>query len=100
MTITSLLGLGMLYLVLVGILTLLATKRKIGRIRIFFVSLFLTPVAGLLAYMNSEPVYVLELTRYRCQKCSIDFTETMGECPYCRRDGVLSRLQTVVMRTI
>lgn len=100
MTITTFLGLVMLYSLLVGILTLIGSKRKIGRLRVFLLSFFLTPLAGFVAYSLSDPIYVLKLTRYRCPKCGIEFTETIGDCPFCRRDGFVTRLQTVVMRTI
>lgn len=100
MNIGTLLGAIILYLFLVGVLTIIGSKRKIGRVRMFLLSFTLTPLTGLLVYNLSEPVEVLKLTRYRCPKCGIDFTETLGECPYCRRDGLFSRLHTVKMRTI
>lgn len=100
MTIASAIVLILLYFILVGILTLKGSKKKVGWMRMLVVSTFLTPLTGLLVYRYSEPVFVLKLTRYRCAKCGIDFTETMRNCPYCKRDGLITRLYPVVMRTL
>jgi hypothetical protein len=93
-------GIVLLYTLLVFILTMNGSKRKVGRLRIFFVSLILTPLTGLLVYRLSEPIYVLRITRYHCPRCGIDFTESISDCPYCKSDGTSSRLHPMVMRCV
>jgi hypothetical protein len=100
MNISLFTGIVLMYLFLVFVLTMNGSKRKVGRLRIFLVSLLLTPLTGLLVYRLSDPVYVLQLTRYHCPRCGIDFTESISDCPYCRRDGKYSRLHPMVMRCV
>jgi len=64
MTISIFLAFVLLYSLFVGILTLIGSKRKIGRLRLFLLSFFMTPLAGIVAFSLSEPIYVLKLTRY------------------------------------
>jgi len=82
------------------LLTMLGARRKIGRMRLFLIGLFLTPVTGLIVYLTSQPAHLLVFSRYRCERCGVDFTEPLHECPYCRRDGVKTRLQQVEINCI
>lgn len=100
MNITLFTGIVLFYILMVAVLTMNGSRKKIGRLRIFLVSLFLTPLTGFLVYKLSDPVYLLQYTRYRCPRCGIDFTESIHDCPYCRRDGLYSRLHPMVMRSI
>jgi hypothetical protein len=88
------------YSALILVLTFAASQKKIGKLRIFLISLFLTPVVGFFAYRFSEPASLLQYTRYRCPRCGIDFTEPMIDCPYCRRDGEITKLHPMIMRSV
>lgn len=88
------------YAALILVLTLAASQKKIGKLRIFLISLFLTPVVGFFAYRFSEPASLLQFTRYRCPRCGVDFTEPMIDCPYCRRDGEITKLHPMIMKSV
>lgn len=85
----------LLYLTFSVFLTALSTRKKIGRVKTFLLSVFCTPVAGLIAYKLSSPVNVLNIRRYRCTSCNLEFTEPILECPYCRKEGRHSRIRQV-----
>ncbi|MHC1776870.1 MAG: hypothetical protein AB9834_15815 [Lentimicrobium sp.] len=88
------------YCVFILVLTFAASHKKIGKLRIFLISLFFTPLVGFFAYRFSEPASLLHYTRYRCPRCGVDFTEPMIDCPYCRRDGEITKLHPMLMKSI
>lgn len=85
----------LVYLIFVFIVSTFASRRKIGRLKVFFISLFFTPLVGLVFYKLSQPSYVLNFTRFRCPKCVVDFTEPHNDCPLCRKKGQFTRLVVV-----
>lgn len=91
---------GIYYILMIVLVTYAAGSRKIGKLRVFVISLFLTPLAGYVAYRMSAPAELLQYTRYRCPKCGLDFTEPMIDCPYCRRDGEVSKLHPMMMQSV
>lgn len=88
------------YLFLIAVVTFAASNRKIGKSRVFLISVLLTPIAGFIAFRYSDPAELLRYTRYRCPSCGVDFTEPMIDCPYCRRDGEIIKLRPMMMRSI
>lgn len=88
------------YLLLVALVTYAASNRKIGKFRVFLISLLFTPIAGFIAFRYSDPNKLLRYTRYRCPCCGVDFTEPMIDCPYCRRNGEITKLQPMMMQSI
>ncbi len=100
MTFSNIFFIFLYYAALILVLTYAASQKKIGRLRIFLISLFLTPIVGFFAYRFSEPNSILHYTRFRCPRCGIDFTEPMIDCPYCRRDGEITKLHRIAMRSV
>jgi hypothetical protein len=89
-----------LYLLWVLILTALASKRRMGCIRAFFVSLILTPIVGTWLLILSRPVEVLKFVRFRCIRCGVDFTENLHDCPYCKKEGIQTSLTRIDIHSI
>lgn len=88
-----------IYLFLVITVTKLATYKKCGGIRAFFVSLFLTPLIGIL-YVTLSPVKsVLKIIHYRCHHCGLEFTTSHKYCPTCLKDGEKHYLERISMKT-
>jgi len=100
MSISWLLFIGLSYFALILLITAVASRKKVGRLRVFLISIFLTPLAGLFVYKLSEPAYLINLVRYRCHRCGVDFTEPLNECPYCKREGVKTNLSPVKINCI
>lgn len=88
------------YFLLIAVVTYTASNRKIGKFRVFLISLLFTPIAGIIAFRNSDRAEILRYTRYRCPTCGVDFTEPMIDCPYCRRDGEITKLRPRMMQSI
>lgn len=85
----------LVYLILALIISAFANRRKIGRLKVFFISLFFTPLMGFVIYKLSQPSYLQNFTRYRCPECVVDFTEPHKDCPLCRKKGQHTRLIVV-----
>ncbi|HPF64319.1 hypothetical protein [Lentimicrobium sp.] len=73
----------------------MAVRKKIGRLKVLLFSIFLTPLTGLLVYKLSAPAHVLSIQRYRCVRCGVDFTEPIGDCPYCKKEGRHTSLHAI-----
>jgi hypothetical protein len=78
---------GVIYIVLVLVLTVAGSKRKIGGEPIFFISLLFTPFIGLIFLLTSQsaprqnkPDY------YVCPHCGFSFSENKQFCPVCDKD--------------
>ncbi|MCF8303978.1 MAG: hypothetical protein K9I94_11935 [Bacteroidales bacterium] len=100
MTIAIYIAIGLVYLLLVIILTTLAKNKRIGPTRTFFISFFLTPVLGYLAYRSSDPRHVIYSKRYVCQRCGFEYTEDKDMCPNCKKEGYEVDLKQVVRKSI
>lgn len=83
------------YLMAVGILTYLGYQRQVGGTKVFFLSLFLTPIAGMII-LNVSPVLIqYREQRYKCSRCGFEYNEKHPECPFCAEDGVKVPLKTI-----
>lgn len=87
MGIEFLLTAGLLYLVIVFIIFQTSRKYHIKSGYVLLVSLFLTPLAGLIAIMISGKGRLVTIERYVCQRCGLEHTEDHGECPHCLKEG-------------
>ncbi|MEA3503988.1 MAG: hypothetical protein U9R32_02160 [Bacteroidota bacterium] len=74
---------GIVYLFFVIVLANIAGKRKIGGLKVMLISLFLTPLTGLLTILLSKKTNLVHITGYICPKCGYEFTEYMEYCPNC-----------------
>lgn len=100
MTITIYIGGGVVYLTLVIILTSLGGNRRIGRLRTFLISFFLTPILGYIAYTSSDPKQVIHSKRYVCKRCGFEYTKDKDACPNCKKEGYEVELKQVIRKSI
>lgn len=85
------------YLLFVFLVSRLGNRRQIGRRRLFWTSLFLTPVLGLAFYFNSMELKMHPYTErhYKCEKCGYTFAEEYPYCPFCEKEGIKVALKPV-----
>lgn len=85
------------YILVVFLVSLLGSRREIGRRRLFWTSLILTPVLGLAFYFNSQDLKMHPYTEqhYKCEKCGYTFEEAYSHCPFCEKEGVKIELKPV-----
>ncbi len=76
-----------IYIVSVLAVLISSLRRRISRIRLFFISLFLTPVAGSVLLWAADKKIDYEVIRYKCKSCGYTFTENHENCPICEKDG-------------
>jgi len=88
-----------IYLFLVITIAKLGTYKRCGGMKAFFVSLFFTPVFGILYVTVSPLKSVLKIVHYRCHHCGLEFTTHHKYCPSCLKDGEKHRLERISMRT-
>jgi len=77
----------------------LGTYRACGGLRAFIISIFLSPVIGLIYVMSFSGRNVLKITHYRCPSCSLEYTSKYKYCPSCAKDGRKVHLERISMRT-
>ena len=87
------------YIVVVFLFSLLGAKRDIGRRRLFWVSLFLTPVIGLAFLLSSQhrKLTLYKEERFKCVECGYVFSEHHDHCPFCEKEGRKHALKPVNM---
>lgn len=87
------------YLVVVYLFSLLGAKRDIGKRRLFWISLFLTPVIGLAFLLSSQhrKITMYKEQRYKCDVCGYVFSEHHDYCPFCEKEGHQYELKPVNM---
>jgi len=94
-----LIGVILLYIVVVYLFSLLAVKRDIGKRRLFWISLFLTPVIGLAFLLSSQhrKLNLYTEKRFECEECGYVFSEPHEYCPFCEKEGHKHTLKPVNM---
>jgi len=72
-------------------------KREIGKRRLFWVSLFLTPVIGLAIFIGSEQLKMKSYIekKYNCGRCGYVFSDFHESCPFCEKEGIKHQLKLV-----
>ncbi len=87
------------YILVVYLFSLLGARREIGKRRLFWVSLFLTPVIGLAFFLSSQHRKLNMYTeqRYKCEECGYVFSEQHEHCPICEKEGHKHPLKPVNM---
>lgn len=76
-----------IYLLLAVGVAFLGQNRKIGFTQSFGLSLFLTPVVGLMIVAHSTKKITYFEYQYHCPRCGYNFTEERSVCPYCEKAG-------------
>lgn len=89
----------LLYIVVVFLFSRLAEKRDISKRRLFWISLFLTPVIGLAFLLSSQHRKLNMYTeqRFKCERCGYVFSEQHENCPFCEKEGHEVKLKKVNM---
>lgn len=89
----------LIYIVVVYLFSLLGGKRDIGKRRLFWISLILTPVIGLAFLLSSQHRKLTMYTeqRFKCEECGYVFSEKHEFCPHCEKEGNNYRLKPVNM---
>ncbi|HKK10799.1 MAG TPA: hypothetical protein VJ939_08170 [Bacteroidales bacterium] len=100
MKIEYLLTAGVLYLLFAVIMFQISQKYRIKSVYVFLLSLFLTPLAGLIALLISEKGNLITIERYRCGRCGYEHTEDHKECPHCVKDGHHIPLKKVKFKSL
>jgi hypothetical protein len=90
---------GIIYLFIVISLAKLGSERNCGGIKAFLISLFFTPVVGLIYVFSSSPKNTLKIIHYRCTSCGLDYTSRYRYCPSCEKEGKSNRLKKISMKT-
>ncbi|MBN2173609.1 MAG: hypothetical protein JW731_05735 [Bacteroidales bacterium] len=86
-----------LYILVVYLFSRLAKNREIGPRRLFWISLFLTPVLGLALLLSSHELKMKPYTEqnYKCERCGYIFSESYPHCPFCEKEGHTQELKPV-----
>jgi hypothetical protein len=100
MKIEYLLTAGVLYLLFAIIMFQVSQKYRIKSIYVLLLSLFLTPLAGLIALLVSQKGNLITIERYHCNRCGYEHTENHGECPHCVKDGHHVPLKKVKFKSL
>ncbi len=92
-------GIILAYLLVVYLFSRIGDRREIGKRRLFWISLFLTPVLGFAFFISSQhkKLVLYTETRYKCEECGYVFTEDLQSCPFCEKEGKINALKEVDM---
>lgn len=80
-----------LYIVLTFLLTLFGLERQNQGLRVFLISLLLTPLVGII-YMLFTRKNHARIHFYYCRKCDYIFPVKIKHCPICEEKGINSKL--------
>ncbi len=75
-----------LYLIISFLLTLLSIQKENEGLKIFLISLLLTPVTGLIYIIFKKKSYK-KVHFYYCSECNYVFPVKMKYCPICEEQG-------------
>jgi len=90
----------LIYLFFVLILYKIAANYKIKSFWVLLLSLFLTPLAGLVGLMISEKGHLVTIERYICDRCGFEHTEDREICPHCKKEGHEIKLKKVRYKSL
>ncbi len=88
------------YLLAVFILSIIGGKREIGSAKAFIISLFLTPVVGIIYVSHSPRNGIVYFERYYCERCGLEFTEKSTYCPVCEKEGYKIKLKKILRKGV
>jgi hypothetical protein len=75
------------YIFLAFVFFYLGTYKKIGRKRLFLISLILTPIVATVFFFVTPNRIDYKVYRYKCPNCGFSFEKNLRTCPYCKEDG-------------
>lgn len=84
-----------IYLVITFFLTFIGIERQNEGLKIFIISMLLTPLAGLL-FMASRKKNYVKVNYYHCSGCEYIFPVKIHRCPICEENGKKVRLRRYV----
>jgi len=99
MNLEVIIGAIVIYLFLIITIAKIGSYKKCGGYRALAVSLFLTPIIGIIYVMISPVKSTLKIVHYRCNNCGLEYTTKHKYCPSCYKEGVKHRLEKISMRT-
>ncbi len=78
------------YVIVAGLVSVLAAERRISVGEAFTISFLLTPVLGLLAIIKSGKKIKIThyVNTYHCPRCNAEFKSNNDFCPNCLAEGV------------
>lgn len=77
-------------------LVFLGKGHRFGPVKIFLLSLFLTPIVGAAFIFYKKKVSLIyHVNRYKCPRCHYKFDEVMTTCPLCKKEGYSIDLEAV-----
>lgn len=88
-----------IYIFLVITIAKLGTYKTCGGFRAFMVSMFLTPIIGIIYVALSPIKSVLKIVHFRCHHCGLEYTTNHKYCPSCLKEGEKHHLQRISMKT-
>jgi hypothetical protein len=88
-----------IYLLIIISVIKLGSERMCGGLKAFIVSLFFTPVIGLIYVLRSADRNTLRIIHYRCHTCGLEYTSNHKYCPSCAKDGRSSHLEKIRMKS-
>jgi L-cystine uptake protein TcyP (sodium:dicarboxylate symporter family) len=85
------------YILVCYLFSLAGKKREIGKRRLFWLSLFLTPVIGLAIFLGSQELKMNSYIekKYKCERCGYVFSDYHENCPFCEKEGIQHELKPV-----
>jgi len=75
-----------IYLLITFILTLMGIDSKTEGVKVFIISLLLTPLAGII-FMLKQRRKASSVRYYYCPECDYIFPVKMSHCPMCEEAG-------------
>jgi uncharacterized membrane protein len=79
------------YVLITFALSLAGIEKQNQGIRLFFISVLLTPLAGYI-YLINQRKKVSNVRYYYCSECDYIFPHKMKNCPICEEKGMKVRL--------
>ena len=81
-----------IYLVITFIFTLFGIDRQSEAVKLFLITLILTPLAGVIWLIKNRP-QSQKISYYYCEECNYVYPVKMGHCPICAEKGKKVRLK-------
>ena len=84
-----------IYLIITFLLTAFGVEKQNEGLKIFVISILLTPIAGLI-YMMREKRRASKISYFYCHECDYIFPVKMSHCPICAEQNKKIRLTKYV----
>lgn len=81
-----------IYLIVTFVLTVMGIERQAEGFKLFVISLFLTPLVGVI-YYYSKKNKSSDIQYYHCAECEYIYPVKMKHCPMCAEQGIKVKLK-------